>query len=149
MKSDKSKSFGTLFAGVICFLMGIIVLGAQFGFVPADEGAFFAPPPVIIAIVIGLLLLALVIWIPQEAPVFLRAGMGLVLVLMLAVVCNWSAFAPNVRYTSNLVLGPISSSSEDLVGGRIVFGIAALAIDLLLLGSIFWVVKKIVHRIRQ
>jgi hypothetical protein len=52
--------------------------------------------------------------------------------LLVAVVCNWTAFAPGIRYTSDVAIGPWTSGREDQVGGRIAFGAVAAGIDAIL-----------------
>jgi hypothetical protein len=146
---SKQASLISLAAGSICFLMGIILLGALTGIIPAEEASFLAPPAIILAIGLGLVVLGFLIWIPKRAPSWIRGLLGMVLLGMLAVICNWSAFAPGVQYSTNLEIGSFSSGSEDPIGGRIVFGLAALALDLFLLGSVFWIVKAAVQRLRQ
>jgi hypothetical protein len=147
MSDESLKSVAVpVFFGGVCFLMGLVILGAQAGVIPTTEGAFFAPPRVITALAIGLMLVALVTWIPARSPAFLRGLLGFLALAMFAVVCNWSAFTPNVRYSTNFQIGPFSGSGEDPIGGRIVFGIVALAIDGLLLGWLAWTIRRLVHK---
>jgi hypothetical protein len=56
--------------------------------------------------------------------------------LFLAITCNWTAFAPGVAYYSSSSVGPLEFSGQDQVGGRIVFGLAAIAVNLLILDVI-------------
>jgi hypothetical protein len=146
---SKPGHFVTLGAGLVCCFLGIIILGALAGIIPTDEASFLAPPAILFTIGSGLLLLGIIIWIPENAPSWIRGGLGLALIGMLAVVCNWSAFASDVQYSSNLQLGPFSSGAEDSIGGRIVFGLAALAVDLLLLGSVIWIARAAIRKIRR
>jgi hypothetical protein len=117
---------------LIPLLMGALILGAWFGLVPTDGGRFHAPAAVIVSLGGGLILFAVAVWIPHTAPKALRIGLPAILLLLVAVVCNWTAFAPGIRYTSQVTIGPWSSSGEDQVGGRIAFGLVAVAIDVIL-----------------
>ena len=117
-----------LFGGV-AFLMGALTLGAFFGIVPTDGGRFFAPPVVIIALGSGLVLFAVLLWIPRATPAFVKSGLVLLALTLTAIVCNWTAFSPEVVYHSSTSIGPISFSGPDQLGGRIVFGLAALIVD--------------------
>jgi hypothetical protein len=132
--------------GLVCFLLGSIIIGAQIGIVPTERGAFFAPPLVISSLGVGLILLAIVSWIPVRAPAFIRGFLGLVTLLLVAVVCNWSAFAPAVRYASNYQIGPFFGGGEDQVGGRIVFGLVAVVIDAVIIG---WILSLLVRAFRK
>jgi hypothetical protein len=147
MSDETPKSVAVpIFFGGVCFLLGVVILGSQAGVIPTAEGAFFAPPSVITALAIGLIILALAIGIPARSPAFLRGLLGFLALAMFAVVCNWSAFAPNVRYSTNFQIGPFSGSGEDPIGGRIVFGIVALAIDGLLLSWLVWTIRRLVQK---
>jgi hypothetical protein len=122
--------------------MGLIILGAWFGIIPTDGGTFHAPPVVILSLAGILILFALLVWLPSQAPKSVRLVLPAVLLLLVAVVCNWTAFAPGVRYSSQVSIGPWSSTGEDQVGGRIVFALVALAIDALLALALFQAIRK-------
>jgi hypothetical protein len=91
---------------------------------------------VILSLAGGLILFAAAVWIPGTAPKALRLGLPAILLLLVAVVCNWTAFAPGLRYTSEVAIGPWTSSGEDQAGGRIAFGVVAAAIDAVLVVGI-------------
>jgi len=124
-----------LFGGV-AFLMGVLILGAHLGVVPTDGGRFTAPPAVILAIGFGLLVGAGIFWLPRTAPAVVRSGLLLLALGLLAVVCNWTAFASEVIYSSSTSIGPVSFSGSDQVGGRIAFGLAALLVDAAIVATI-------------
>ena len=117
---------------LVPLLMGLIILGAWFGIVPTDGGSFQAPAAVILSLAGGLILFAFAVWIPGDSPKAVRVGLPAILMLLVAVVCNWTAFAPGIRYTSEVTIGPWTSTGEDQVGGRIAFGLVAAAIDAIL-----------------
>lgn len=124
-----------LFGGVM-LLMGALILGAFLGIVPTNGGQFFAPPLIILALGVGMVLGGFLLWIPQQAPAWMRASLFVLLLALVAVVCNWTAFAPDVVYSSTTSIGPVSFSGEAPLGGRIVFGIAALVVDAFILFAI-------------
>src|SRR4030067_2990051 len=102
--------------GVVSFVMGALILGAFLGIVPTDGGRFFAPPAVIVALGSGLVLFAALLWIPPTTPAFVKSGLVLLALALTAVVCNWTAFAPEVMYQSSTSIGPIAFSGADKVG---------------------------------
>jgi len=132
--------------GLVPILMGLVILGALAGVVPTDGGTFNAPAWVILALGAGLMLFGLMLWTPSSAPKLVRSGMALLVMLLVATVCNWTAFAPGVRYTSDLTIGGWTTSGEDPVGGRIVFGLVALAIDGVLVFGLFEAVRRRLRR---
>lgn len=132
--------------GAIPILMGVVILGAQAGFVPTDGGRFHAPPWVILSLGAGLILFGLGLWMPASTPPQLKSAIFLVLLLFLAVVCNWTAFAPGVVYTSEMTIGGWTTSGEDPIGGRIVFGAVALAVDALLAFTVVDIVRRALRR---
>jgi hypothetical protein len=133
-----------------CLVMAGLIAGAQFGLIPADEGAFFAPPPVITALWIGLALGGLLFLMPMWLPATLRSLLLLAVLFLVAIVCNWTAFAPDVTYSTptsfSALYGAIATTREDSIGGRIVFGLVAIAVDLVLVGSLVAVVRQTVRR---
>ncbi len=124
-----NRRIGVAIAGAFMFVMAALILGSLLGIVPTEQGAYFAPRPVIWALGFGFLLGAVLLWIPSSWSASLRGLLFLSVMIMVAVVCNWSAFAPDVRYTSTTNIGPLVTTGEDPLGGRIVFGAAALLVD--------------------
>lgn len=122
--------------GAVAFLMGVLILGAFLGIVPTDGGRFTAPPAVILGIGLSLLVGAAIFWLPRTAPAVVRSGLLVLALGLLAVVCNWTAFAPDVIYSSSVSIGPVSFSGSDQVGGRIAFGLAALLVDAVIIATI-------------
>jgi hypothetical protein len=118
-----------LFGGVM-LLMGAIIVGAAVGIIPvAEEGRFLAPPLIIMSLGIGLGLGGVLLWIPDRTPPVLRTCLFLVSLALGAVVCNWTAFAPNVVYESSTSVGPITMTDKSDTGARIAFGVVALIVD--------------------
>jgi cytochrome c oxidase assembly factor CtaG len=116
-------------------LMALTILGAVYGFIPA-EGEFKAPKGIILSISICLFAVGLAILIPQSAPAIMRTTLGFVALATLAAVCNWTAFAPEVTYTSSSSIGPFQFEGEDPIGGRIVFGLAAIVVDIFIIAAL-------------
>jgi hypothetical protein len=146
MKAQPGHEFGRAIAGLAALLMSCLIAGAQSGVIPAEPDAFFAPMPVITAIWVGLLLGTLLVWLPERSPPVLRAAVAFVVLCLVAVVCNWSAFAPGVTYTRTTSFGGFETTHVDPIGGRFVFGVAAIVVDLILLGGIAYAVRRIVVR---
>jgi hypothetical protein len=132
--------------GLCAALMGALILGALVGVVPTDGGGFTAPAGIILALGAGLILFAILLWIPRSTPGVVKTVLGGLLFLLVAGVCNWTAFAPGVRYTSETTIGGWTTSGEDPVGGRIVFGAAAVAIDAVLAYGIFGAIRRALRR---
>ncbi|HEY5159145.1 MAG TPA: hypothetical protein VII93_14380 [Anaerolineales bacterium] len=124
-----------LFGGVL-ILMAAIILGAFFGIVPTEGGQFLAPPVVVISLGLCLLFGGLAMWVPEQAPAILRSGILIIALASLAAVCNWTAFAPGVVFSSSIAIGPFQFNGVDQVGGRIAFTLAAIAVDLIILFAI-------------
>lgn len=122
--------------------MGMLVVCLLIGVFPTSRGAESAPSWVLASIAGGLILAGMLIVLPVETPGFIRSLLGLCALVPGAIVCNWTAFAPGVYYTSEVSVGPVSVWGEDQIGGRIVFGIAALVVDALLGWVIFYEVRR-------
>lgn len=141
---------GRLVIAAGCLLMASLIGGAQSGLIPSEEGAFFAPPRVITALWVGMLLAGVLFLLPERAPSALKAGLTFLVVCLVAVVCNWSAFAPDVTYTSTITISipllEFARTQEDPVGGRIVFGLMAIAVDLILIGAIVYGIRQLLRR---
>jgi len=128
-----------IFFGTVMILMAMIILGALIGLIPA-EGQFLAPPFIIASIGICLFCGGIALWTPQKTPPLIKTFIFLIGVLSLATVCNWTAFAPQVTYSSSTTIGAIQSGGEDQVGGRLVFGAAAIFVDLFILSAVIgWI----------
>ena len=146
---DRTSRWMSLFIGAVSLLMGGMVLGAVAGVVPADPEGFIAPRWVVAAIGVGCLVATAVLWMPRNAPQAVKSLVLWLGLLLVATVCNWSAFAPNVRYTSSVSIGPWEQAGEDPVGGRIVFGLAALLVNAILVGSVVGAVRGLWQRLRR
>ena len=119
--------------------MAVIIFGALIGSVPT-EGDFLAPPFIIANISIGLFFGGIALWIPSKTPPFIKSGIFLVALVSLATVCNWTAFAPEVTYSSSTTIGPYQISGGDQVGGRVVFGAFAIIVDLFIISMVIgWI----------
>lgn len=98
--------------GLVPLLMAVIILGALAGFVPTGDGKFLAPAWVIASIGAGLMLFALAVWIPGTAPKIVRSGLGLLLFVLVAIVCNWTAFAPGSATPPSSASGPYRTAAR-------------------------------------
>lgn len=127
---NTSKWIPILF-GSVMLLMGVLILGALIGIVPTDEtGRFLAPPLVIVSLSLSLVLGGVLLFIPKQAPVAMRSFVFLLALALVTVVCNWTAFASNVVYSSSTSVGPVQIGGQDGIVARIAFGIAALVVDI-------------------
>jgi hypothetical protein len=135
-----------LFFGSVMILMAALILGALFGIVPTDGGQFFAPRLVIICLGTCLLAGGLILWIPEQSPVIFRSGLIFLALASLVIVCNWTAFAPDVIYSSSTSIGPFQFSSNDQVGGRIAFAIAAIVVNLFVLYVLVNWMRSLIHK---
>ncbi len=127
-------------------LMGGTIIGALVGIVPVEEGGkFLAPSPIIAALGFGLVLGGLLFWIPDRMPALLRTCLFLSALALVAVVCNWSAFAPNVVYGSSTSIGPVTLTDKSDTGPRIVFGLVALMLDAAFVSTLISWLRSIFH----
>lgn len=146
MVDDKTPRWIPILFGAVMVAMGLMIAGSLLGFVPTERGAYFGPRWVMWMLSIGLLLAGVLVAGADEVPVAVRTVFGMIAMLLLAGVCNWTAFAPGVHYYSSTSIGPLSFGGEDPIGGRIVFGVVAGLIDALLLGSL---VQSVRQRLRR
>lgn len=54
MSEHERPDLGRYVISAGCLVMAGLIAGAQFGLIPVEGGAFFAPPPMITALWIGL-----------------------------------------------------------------------------------------------
>jgi hypothetical protein len=125
-----------IFFGSVMVMMGGLILGAQLGFVPTGDGEWLAPPTIIVSLSLSLILGGFLLWIPQNWPVVIRTAFLLATIAAVVTVCNWTAFAPGVVYYSSTSIGPVTFEGESSIGGRIVFIVAALAVDIFVLSML-------------
>jgi cytochrome c oxidase assembly factor CtaG len=85
---------------------------------------------VILSLGLSLVLGGLLLWIPKRTPPAVRGFLFLVALALVTVVCNWTAFAPNMLDSSSTSIGPLSIAGEAGIAGRIAFGLAALVVDI-------------------
>lgn len=144
---DETPAWIPILFGSVMIGMGGMILGAYLGIVPVDEGGrFLAPPAVILSLGSGLVLGGLLLWIPRSIPIRLRSLLFLAALALAAVVCNWTAFAPGMAYTSTTSIGLFRISGESNLGGRIAFGVAALIVDAFFLSELAGWVRGLFRR---
>ena len=132
--------------GLAAVGMGALILGALWGWVPTEGGRFLAPTPVILSLGLGLGLFGVLLMIPVQLAGFIRGALFLLVMILVAVVCNWTAFAPEVVYSSTTSLGSSTTTAEDPMGGRVVFTVAALVVDGILIASLVGWIKGLGDR---
>jgi len=143
MAEDQSPPWWIpLLFGFAMIFMGVLIVCLLIGVFPVSRGSESAPSWVLASIASVLILGGILMIIPQSTPAFIRAILGFGTLVLAAIVCNWTAFAPGVHYTSEVSLGAVSVSGEDQIGGRIVFGLVALAVDALFIWEIVYEVRK-------
>ncbi|HEX9795593.1 MAG TPA: hypothetical protein VGA52_01255 [Anaerolineales bacterium] len=127
--------------------MGAAVLGALVGVATTDGGLLLAPPLEVAALGLGLLLAGAYVGVSQNTPVALRTTLAGLSIILMLVVCNWSGFVPDVSYKLTASVGPSAWQWNDIVGGRIVFGAAAVVLDLIVVaGLLSWTVGRFQRR---
>jgi hypothetical protein len=134
--------------GSVIILMAALILGAVIGIVPTEGGQFLAPPIVVISIGVCLLSGGLAMWIPQQTPALIKSVLLIISLATLALVCNWTAFAPGVVYHSSTSIGFFEFSGESQFGSRIAFGLAAILVDIFILSILSGWVRSLFTRIR-
>ncbi|MBN1538379.1 MAG: hypothetical protein JW908_16705 [Anaerolineales bacterium] len=141
-----SPWWAPVFFGFVMIFMGSLITYLLIWVIPESRSAANAPSWVLAAIAGGFFLGGILLITPQKTPAIIRSLLGFTTIILVAIVCNWTAFAPGMHYTSEVSLGPVSVSGEDQIGGRIMFGLAALAVDALLGWMVYYEVRK---RIRK
>ena len=130
-----------LVGSLLCFICGAAVFAVAIGALPAQPGTLQAPRWV--AGCAGLIFMAGA-FIPLNAacglPDWLNQLIGLTVSLGLAVVFNWVAFFPGERHFSSTfsVPGVSISTGGGQLAGRIMFGLAALLADAIVLHALWW-----------
>ncbi len=141
---DATPKWVPFLFGSVMILMGALILGALWGYVPTDGGRFTAPSWVIISLGVCLMSAGLGFWLPRQSASLIKSILLVIALGTLALVCNWTAFAPGVEYQSSAALGVMEINGTDQIGGRIAFGLAALATDVFLGFSIYsWFKSRI------
>ena len=134
---DRAPKWIPILFGSVMILMGVLILGALIGIVPTDEtGQILAPPLVIVSLSLSLVLGGVLLFIPKQSPVAVRSFLFLLALALVTVVCNWTAFASNIVYSSSTSVGPVQISGQDGILARIAFGMAALVVDLFFIATL-------------
>lgn len=109
------------FAGFFAVAMGLLVVALSADLIRVQPDKFHAPR-----------------WVAAAGGLTFVLG-GLMLLLLLAVVANWVAFGPGERRFSGVFSVGFwrSEANPGELGGRIVFGIGAVILDLFLIWA--WV----------
>lgn len=115
---------------------------------PTGDGEFLAPPIIIAALSLCLILGGLVLWLPHHWPPLIRTTIFLAALASLVTVCNWTAFAPDVVYESSTSIGPVTFHSDSGIEGRIAFGVAAIAVDVFVLSALVGWARQVRKRVR-
>jgi hypothetical protein len=146
-KSFSLSPGGEWLFALMFWIVGSLILALAVGWIPAPPEHFEAPHWVVGAA--GLLFLA-----GGFVPLAARSGanswasrcVGTAVLLPLALIFNWIAFGAGLRHFSGgLSIGGlgISQSSGSDMGGRIVFGIAAVVLDLIVIAvAVRWMRNK-------
>jgi hypothetical protein len=129
--------------GSVMIIMGTLILGVLIGVVPTEEGGtYLAPHLVIASLGLGMVCGGLLLWIPERTPPLARTFFALIVLVLFAVVCNWTAFAPSNQYYAEGMPTELTPS-EMQIGGRIVFGILALILDYTLIATLVSWVRQV------
>lgn len=130
---------GQLVVAGVTALFGALILAMALGWIPREESAFIAPRPLVGAIGVVFLLAAALVVLEGAAPDWFRVGVGVLVVGLIAAVCNWSAFLADVPIRSTTSLGPFGFSGGGTTGSSLLYKLGALLFDAALLaGLVVW-----------
>lgn len=143
------SSLGNLFAAFFCVGAGLFILAISAGIIHVDPSTVHAPYWIVGACGIvfvfgGLILLARhYSWARGVQTV-----LGPAIFILLATVLNWIAFGPGERQFSGTISLPFSaySSRASELTGRIVFGIFAVILDVLIVYILIMALRRIMRR---
>ncbi len=144
---------GTWAAGLLSIGMGLFIVLLALGWIPGGADRAQAPRWVIAAAgaVFGLggaaVLLQAAAAADGGSARAVQQALGLMLILLLAVIANWVAFGSGERAFSgsvSLFFLTVSAEATQRVG-RIVFGLAAVLMDLIFV----WAVVDTLRRLRR
>jgi hypothetical protein len=132
--------------GAFPIFMGAVCAGIGCGWIPYDPAKVHAPGWVIVVCGISFIGAGLAIlstkWSRDGQP---QAIYGFMILAGLTVVCNWVAFGAGERHFSSSTSingAKIASHPVDERNGRIVFGVAALILDLMLVAGVVRLVRR-------
>jgi hypothetical protein len=151
---------GVVLAGIFSAGMGLLIVFLSIGIIPAEDSSFSAPRwiaglagLVFILGGFGVLLSTLAEtsdWSDRFSTVVksLQSGVGIIIFVIMAGIANWVAFGSGDRSFSGSASGSsfaVDLTSGELVG-RIVFGIGAVLLDLIIVLGLITNIIRFVRR---
>jgi hypothetical protein len=132
--------------GVLPIVMGAFCSGIGMGWIPYEPAKLEAPGWVIVVVGLAFIAAGLAVlstkWSRDGQP---QAVYGFIILLGLTAVFNWVAFGAGERHfsSSTSISGnTIASAPVDERNGRIVFGIASVVLDLVLVAGVVRVMRR-------
>jgi hypothetical protein len=126
------KWTSTLVGSVILFV-GALSLGLPLGIVPMDgRGNSLVSSLIIVSVGLGFVFGGLQLWIPDQTSHFLRATLGLIPMLLIVILCTWTAFATNIVY-----MPPKSTGIQELIENTFLGERTLFVVVLLIIGYAF------------
>lgn len=133
-----------LLFGPVCVLAGAVILAAVLGYIPMAASRH--PVPAWWIWVCGLVFLCSGLWLLLVRIARRLAGaFGVTALLSFVLIFNWIAFGPGERHftsKTSTTIGMRTTQDVSETEGRIVFGIFAGAIDLLIAYSVVLSLRK-------
>ena len=146
--SDSLKSFlGMVLFGSVFLLVGTFIVLISFDIIPVAEDSFNAPRLVVAAAGMVFVLGGMLVMVNAlrhvsgvDSPVYrwLYSALIFAFIVIFAIPFNWAAFGPGERaFSSSVSVGAATSSgSSSEFSGRLVFGIAAILVDALIISML-------------
>jgi hypothetical protein len=138
-----------MFAAIFCVSAGLIIMGVSVDIIHVDPKTIHAPRWVVGAVGLAFFLAGSALFTCRSRGTRkFQAFLGAMILILLAAMANWIAFGPGERQFSGTISLPFSaySSRASELTGRIVFGISALILDVLIVYMLIMALRWIMRR---
>ncbi len=145
------KWTSTLMGSIILFV-GALLLGLLMGIAPVDGGGnSLVPSLIIVSVGLGFVFGGIQLWLPDQTSRFLRTCLGLLPMILIVILCNWTAFATHIVYKSSASAGLKHLVENSSLGALTLFAVVVIIIDYAFLStlitSIEWLYRSTGKRI--